>query len=463
MKETSNIIQEILNLIRSDLSKSKLRKALDHYHESDIADAVAFLSKEERQKLYEILGDKATSDIFAHLDDVEDYIEELDDDKAADILQEMDADDAIDVLQELDLNDRKQIVSKMEDEAKQDIKLIASYEEDEIGSKMTTNYIVIPHHSTIKQAMRIVVKNANENDNVNTIYVVEDDDTFFGCIELKDLIIARAETDINTIIHTNYPYLKDKDKVSDVINDLKEYDLVMIPVLDQQNHLIGVITSSDIVEAVDAELGEDYAKLAGLSKEEDVDEPYFRSLKKRLPWLGLLLILGLCVSMVISQFEAIIAIIPMVVFFQSIVLDMAGNVGTQSLAVTIRYLNSDEVTPKKTSKMIFKEVRLGFTNGIVIGGISFLIVLAFLFVKHQPITGETFLIHDALFLSSSVLIAMIAALTLASFVGVFIPVIFKKCKIDPAVASGPLITTIDDMVAVVTYYGLAMAFFNTLF
>ena len=143
MKETSNIIQEILNLIRSDLSKSKLRKALDHYHESDIADAVAFLSKEERQKLYEILGDKATSDIFAHLDDVEDYIEELDDDKAADILQEMDADDAIDVLQELDLDDRKQIVSKMEDEAKQDIKLIASYEEDEIGSKMTTNYIAM--------------------------------------------------------------------------------------------------------------------------------------------------------------------------------------------------------------------------------------------------------------------------------------------------------------------------------
>ena len=463
MKEVSNITQEILDLIRSNLSKDKLREALDHYHESDIADAIVFLSKDERIKLYEALGNKITSDIFSHLDDVEDYIEELDDEKAADILQEMDADDAVDVLEELDESDAKEIVSKMEGDTKEDITLINSYEDDEIGSKMTTNYIVIPHNSTIKQAMRIVVSNANENDNVNIIYVVEDDNTFYGLIELKDLIIARAGTDINAIIHTNYPFLKDTDKVSEVINDLKDYDLQMVPVLDSSDHLIGVITSSDIVEAVDEEMGEDYAKFAGLSEEEDINEPYFKSLKKRLPWLGLLLVLGLCVSMVISQFEAIIAIIPMVVFFQSIVLDMAGNVGTQSLAVTIRYLNSSEVTAKKTGKMIFKEARLGFSNGLIIGAISFLVVFLFLLIKKQPITGETFLMTDAIYLASSVMIAMVVALTLASFVGVSIPVVLKKCKIDPAVASGPLITTIDDMVAVITYYGLSMAFFNALF
>lgn len=463
MKEVSNITQEILDLIRSNLSKDKLREALDHYHESDIADAIVFLSKDERIKLYEALGNKITSDIFSHLDDVEDYIEELDDEKAADILQEMDADDAVDVLEELDESDAKEIVSKMEGDTKEDITLINSYEDDEIGSKMTTNYIVIPHNSTIKQAMRIVVSNANENDNVNTIYVVEDDNTFYGSIELKDLIIARAGTDINAIIHTNYPFLRDTDKVSEVINDLKDYDLQMVPVLDGVEHLIGVITSSDIVEAVDEEMGEDYAKFAGLSEEEDINEPYFKSLKKRLPWLGLLLVLGLCVSMVISQFEAIIAIIPMVVFFQSIVLDMAGNVGTQSLAVTIRYLNSSEVTAKKTGKMIFKEARLGFSNGLIIGAISFLVVFLFLLIKKQPITGEAFLMTDAIYLASSVMIAMVVALTLASFVGVSIPVVLKKCKIDPAVASGPLITTIDDMVAVITYYGLSMAFFYTLF
>ena len=236
MKEISNITQEILDLIRSNLSKDKLREALDHYHESDIADAIVFLSKDERIKLYEALGNKITSDIFSHLDDVEDYIEELDDEKAADILQEMDADDAVDVLEELDESDAKEIVSKMEGDAKEDITLINSYEDDEIGSKMTTNYIVIPHNSTIKQAMRIVVSNANENDNVNIIYVVEDDNTFYGSIELKDLIIARAGTDINAIIHTNYPFLKDTDKVSEVINDLKDYDLQMVPVLDSSDH-----------------------------------------------------------------------------------------------------------------------------------------------------------------------------------------------------------------------------------
>ncbi len=350
MKTSKQINQEILTLIRSDLSKRKLKKELEHYHESDIADAVVYLSKDERAKLYEVLGDKLTSEVFAYLDDVEDYIEELDDEKAADIIEEMDADDAIDVLEELDKEDRTSIVSKMEDEAVEDIKLIASYEEDEIGSKMTTNYIAIPHSSTIKQAMRLVIKNANENDNVNTIYVIEEDGTFYGCIDLKDLIIARADTDINTIIHHNYPYLKDKAKVSEVINDLKQDALPMVPVLNDEYKLIGVITSSDVIEAVEEEFEEDYAKLAGLSKEEDIDEPYFKSLKKRVPWLVLLLVLGLCVSLLISQFEAIIAIIPMVVFFQSIVLDMAGNVGTQSLAVTIRYLNSEETNTKKRLK-----------------------------------------------------------------------------------------------------------------
>lgn len=452
--------QALLTLIRDNLTKSrKLKKLLSHYHESDIADAVELLNAEERQTLYNTLGPKEVSEFFPYLENVEDYVEELGEDKSADIIEEMDADDALDVLQELEEEDRKVIAEKMENESLEDVRLLASYEEDEIGAMMTTNFIVIPKTSTIKQAMRLVVKEAAENDNVNTIYVVDEEDKFYGTIELKDLIIARSDSDIENIIHTNFPNLYGHDLIQDKINDLKEWSLDMVPVLDEGNILIGVITSSDVIEAVDEALGEDYAKFAGLSDEEDINEPYFKSLKKRLPWLFLLLALGLCVSLVISQFEAIIAIIPMVAFFQSIVLDMAGNIGTQSLAVTIRFLSDEDVTAKKIWKMIIKEVKLGVTNGFILGASAFLVVFLFLYISHQPITGDIFLIQDAIYLASAVLVAIVIALSLASFVAVVIPCFLKKLKIDPAVASGPLITTIDDLVAVISYFGISMAFF----
>lgn len=462
MEEMEKVTEEILSLIRETKSNEELKEKLEHYHDSDIASVFAYLTKEERLRLYNVLGDQSISDIFTYLDNVEDYIAELENDKAADIIELMDADDAVDVLDTLEEEDKKDIVEQMDQEARYDVQMISSYDEDEVGSKMTTNFIQIPKTFTIKEAMREIVKEAPENDNIGTIYLHNEDETYFGQIDLKDLIIARSMDSLIDIAKVNYPTLHDTDKVSDCINDLKEYALDMIPVLDKDNHLIGVITSSDIVEVVDDEMSEDYAKLAGLTNDEDLNEPLRKSLKKRLPWLGLLLILGLCVSMIISQFEAVIAVIPMVVFFQSIILDMAGNVGTQSLAVTIRGLVDEDVDKKHLWKMVFKEVRVGFCNGLIVGATSSLMVFLFLLIQHRPITGETFLMHDAMYLALCVFCALVLALTLASFVGTTIPIFFKKIKVDPAVASGPLITTLNDIVAVVTYYGLCMLFFSAI-
>jgi len=456
------VLQEILELIRSDKPKEEIAKCLENYHDSDIADVVPFLSEEERSALYELLGAQSTSDVFTYLENVEEYIEELDNEQAADIIELMDADDALDVLEELDEEDKQEIVELMEEEAVEDILLIDGYEEDQIGSKMTTNYIAINVNSTIKQAMRQVINEAPENDNINTIYVINDDGSYYGLIDLKDLIVARSNVELLSIVKTSYPTLLDTDLVSDCIVELKEYALEMIPVLNKDNILIGVITSSDIVEVIDEELSEDYAKLAGLTDEEEIDEPVHKSLRKRLPWLILLLVLGLGVSLIISSFEGVIASIPMVVFFQSTILAMAGNVGTQSLAVTIQNLNENELDAKTVAKMVFKEVRIGFLNGLSMGIISFGMVLLFLVVKGDPITGDVFLVNDALHLSFIVLISLVLALTFASLVGSAIPLFLKKIKIDPAVASGPLITTINDVIAVVTYYGLCLLLFSSI-
>lgn len=453
-------MEELLQLIRSNKSDAEIQQQLTHYHDSDIADVIPLLSETERNHLYQILGKQSTSDVFTYLDHVEDYLDDMDHEKAADLIELMDADDAIDVLQELDIDDQKEIVSLMEGETKEDVQLLASYDEEQVGSKMTTNYITLSKNITIKQAMKAIIEEAPIHDNISTIFMVDEEEKYYGSMELKDLIIARSQDDIQTIIHTSYPHLHSVDSIKDCIRDLKEYALDMIPVLDEQEHVIGVITSSDIVEVMEDEMNEDYAKLAGLTEEAEQDEKLRASLKKRLPWLLLLLVLGLCVSLVISQFEAIIAVIPMIVFFQSIVLDMAGNVGTQSLAVTIRTLVDENLTKKHLRKMVAKEVRIGISHGIIIGMISFLAVFLFLIIRHLPITGTTFSYIDALKLSGCVFSALFIALTLASFVGTMIPIVLKKLKFDPAVASGPLITTLNDMVAVVTYYGLSMAFFQ---
>ena len=220
--------------------------------------------------------------------------------------------------------------------------------------------------------------------------------------------------------------------------------------------MVGVITGDDVVEAVQDELSDDYAKLAGLSGEEDLDESIFTSIKKRVPWLLILLGLGLVTSLLISSFEKVVAALPLIVFFQSLILDMAGNTGTQSLAVTIRVLSSERTTSKDVAKLIFKEIRVGFINGLCIGLMSFLCVFLFIYL----VQNETLL--DNFKIAFSVGVSMLGSMMVASFAGSVIPVLFKKCKIDPAVASGPLITTINDVIAVVIYYGLAWMMFATL-
>lgn len=195
-------------------------------------------------------------------------------------------------------------------------------------------------------------------------------------------------------------------------------------------------------------MGDDYAKLAGLTAEEDLNEPFIESVKKRLPWLVLLLFLGLLVSSVVGLFEAVVSQITLVVCFQSLILDMAGNVGTQSLAVTIRVLMDENLSGKQQRGLVFKEMRVGFINGAILGSLSFVLVGAYILIAKSSSPTFSFAV------SGCIGLAIIIAMVVSSFVGTAIPIFFKKIKVDPAVASGPLITTVNDLVAVVAYYGI---------
>ncbi len=445
----NKMVAEIKQIIAESTSNEQLCRMLEGYHDNDIAKTVETLEPEERQRLYLALDSQRLADIFAYLDSAAEYFDELGAEKAADILELMDADDAVDILEDVSEEEREDLISRMEDEAEKDVRLIYSYDEDEIGSRMTTNFISVQRGSTIKQAMRTLIAEAEENDNINTIYVEEKDGGYYGAIDLKDLIVSRDYIDLEDIISTSYPYLMATEKVADCIERLKDYEEDSIPVLDDKNKIIGVITSADIVEAVDDEMSDDYAKLAGLTAEEDLNESLPESMKKRMPWLILLLFLGLGVSSVVGAFEHVVSEIALLVCFQSLILDMAGNVGTQSLAVTIRVLMDENISARQKIKFVLKEMRVSLTNGIILGLFSFACIGIYVIVAKKASIFYAFAV------SGCVGISLAVAMLISGMVGTLVPMLFHKLKVDPAVASGPLITTINDLVAVVTYYGIS--------
>lgn len=440
---------EIASIIKSNLTPKRMRDALLEYHVNDIAAALVLLQKDERNKLYSILDTDTLSDVLEYADTLSVYLSEMPIRKRVEILSRIEVVTAVEYLESLEKNERDTAIELMPEEPRREITLLASFDKEEIGSKMTTNYIAIPSGIGVRDAMTELVSQAAENDNVSTLYVIDEDDTFVGAIDLKDLIRARSDSPLDAIIMTTYPYVYATEPIEACLERIKVYSEDSIPVLDADNKLKGVLTAQDLAQVIEDEIGDDYAKLGGLTAEEDLGEPLHKSIGKRLPWLVILFGLGLLVSGVVGLFETVVANLALIVSFQSLILGMAGNAGTQSLAVTIRLLVDENLSGKQKFFLVLKEAKVGFCNGLLLGIVSFVLVGLYLFL----LRGEA--VTLAFSVSFCIGVALLISMFLSSMSGTTIPILFKKLKIDPAVASGPFITTINDLVAVVTYYGLA--------
>ena len=451
---TQNYAKEILDIIKSNVSPAVLSKRLQDFHENDLAEVLPELSSAERSKLYRIFDLDTLSDILEYTDEetAVTYLEEMNLKKAAAILSRIETNVLSDILQHFDKEKRRLLIQLLDDDVRHDVEMINTFDDEEIGSRMTTNCIIINNHLSVKGAMSALVSQAAQNDNISTIFVVNDNQEFYGAIDLKDLIIARQDHPLDELVVTSYPYVYGTALIDDCIEDLKDYSEDSIPVLDNDNRLIGVITSANIVDLVDDEMGEDYAKFAGLTAEEDLQEPLKESMKKRMPWLVILLGLGMIVSSVVGIFEKVVTNLPIIMCFQSLILDMAGNVGTQSLAVTIRVLMDESLTGRQKLELVFKEMRIGLCNGGLLGLMSFVLIGLYIWL----FKGKTLVFAYAV--SACIGCSLLLAMLISSAVGTCIPLFFKKIHIDPAVASGPLITTINDLVAVISYYGMSWIF-----
>ncbi|MGN0907420.1 MAG: magnesium transporter [Bullifex sp.] len=438
-------MKEIRELLKGTLTPRAVQEKLMKYHESEIAEALSLLTKEERTELYRILTPERLAEVLEYTDDRGKYLEELSLNTRLEILDHLDTPEVTEYLRCLSPAERETMLSMMDDTLRIEVAYSSSFSSDQIGSRMTSDYVSVTEGTSVKNAMKHVIAAAAECDNISDIFVTDGRGRLSGAVSLKDLVKAREDTPLSAITMTGYPFVRAEND----IGTLGEFREDTIPVVDCEGRLRGVITSQEITQIVGDEFGEDYARLAGLASEEEHDETVLQSVRKRLPWLVILLGLGMVVSSVVGAFEHVVAHLSVIVSFQSLILDMAGNAGTQSLAVTIRVLMDENLSRKSKVQFVLKEARIGITNGVSLAILSFIPVVMFLsLMKAYPWTS-------AMLFATCTSLALLASVTLSGAVGTVVPMMFRKLGIDPAVASGPLITTVNDLVAIVIYYGLA--------
>ncbi|MDT8336984.1 MAG: magnesium transporter [Candidatus Izemoplasmatales bacterium] len=454
--------EEIINIILNVDDEEVLKEQLDLYYDYEIAKALLVLEPNSRKKLYRTLPIRKLTDVFEELtpEDAFSILKETNIETIVKIFKEMETDDLVDIIDVIDdREDRITYLSLIDVNKRVIIKSLLDFDQGLVGSIMNNDFIFISKRFTVKQAIKKVVSLAPEIEFIHNIFITDENGILEGAISLKELISAGYDQTqlIEDLMSINLKYVTPSTDIEDAIEIMKNYDFLLLPVVDKYNKLIGIISYDDILEALNEESDEDYSSLAGLSEVSiDEKETVFETIKKRLPWLIIILFINLFTSSIIIGFEGQLKLLPTLAIFMPLILDMAGNTGTQSLGIVIRLFATNQLDHRKAiSKHILNEFFTGLVNGLIIGVGLFIMVIIFNLIKGQDFSiGLTF----ALVVALSITIALIVA-TLA---GTLVPLIINSLKIDPAVASGPFITTINDILSLLIYFGLASILIQSL-
>ena len=410
-----------------------------------------FIDQEEERRfqIYYYLSPEEMAQIMVNIDleDTTSLITEMDVQFAANVFTHLPADDAVDILNELDKNKVASFLTMMDQEAAGEIKDLLHYEEKTAGSIMTTEFVAVLKNETVQEALRRLKIIAPKAETIYYLYVLTDDNHLAGVLSLRDLIIAEEDTLIEQVMDENVVSVSVGEDQEEVAQKMRDYDFLAMPVIDFQNHLLGIITVDDILDVMDEEASDDYSKLAAMSDVQQIDDSPLNAAKKRLPWLIILLFLGMFTASLIGQFEATLEQVSTLAIFIPLIAGMAGNTGTQSLAVAVRGLATGDFGGQGKLKLMLREASTGLITGTTCG---VLITLIIYFWK-----GE-------LFLGMLVGVSIMATLTVATLSGSVIPIIMHRLKIDPAVASGPFITTLNDIISILIYFGIATSFMSYL-
>jgi len=432
-------------------SDESLKKQLKKIHPFDLAELYPFLSEDDKLRMLHLIDTSKRADMFVELD-VDDQIELihiLDVIEQKGLLRQLESDDLKEFISDIeDQEIQKEIINLLSKVRAKSIELLMQYDEDLAASIMSTEYITIQQDMSIKEATNEVITTSKDSDYIDTIFVVDQNKKVVGVVDLKDLIIARANKELKDIMNEEFQFVYEDATIEQAIQTVRDYDRNAIPVLDKEDRIIGIVTGDDLFDEMIESHEYDYQKMALLNDHESTSTAITRS-KQRLPWLMIAVVLNLLIASFLSIFEATLAQVTALVLFQPLILGMAGNIGTQSLAVTILGFHLEAFDAKEMPKQhVVKEVLIGLMNSFILGVLSF--GFSFTFLTLIP-TGN----QQAIDIAWVVFIAVFSSMFISACMGVLIPIILKKYGSDPAVASGPIITTINDVVALVIYFGVA--------
>ena len=448
-------ISEIRHILGTETDYKMIEHLLDDYHNYEIANIVISLSEEALDRLYQSLSTQRLAEVFEELMPKEAF-ELLDKMNITLIIRLFDlieTDDLVDIIEAIEDQEKQLLyLSMIPNERRKIVKSYLHFEEDMVGSIMNNNFAKIPMDITIKKAIKSLVDIAPLVEYLHNIYVVDHRNRLVGTLSLKELINYgnQKDTYVREVMVKNMVYLYPTTPIEEAIETMKNYDFQLLPVVNSDQVLIGTISFDDTLEALSEESSSDYASLAGLTDVDiTADESVFSSIKKRMPWLVILLFINLITSSIITGFEDQLQTLTTLAIFMPLILNMAGNSSTQGLGVVIRLFATNQLKEKKmVLRHLFKEIFTGMINGFVIAVGLFSMVLIF-----GVIRGEVF--SQSLQFAFVIGLSIQLALIVATLAGSLVPLLMKAIKVDPATASGPLITTINDILSLLIYFSLA--------
>ena len=442
--EFDEILEQIHHTLKTD-DKQQFKEIFLENHTYDQAQIYLSLSEEQRQLVYQYLSPEDMAPVFEiieeDVEDVEEYLREMDERYAARMLAEMYADNAVDILQQVQEDEVRKYLRMMTHKTSNEIRNLLNYEDDTAGAMMTTEIIAIHESQTVGSAMTTVKKMAEEAETIYYVYVVDEENRLKGVLTLKDLIVHKEDVKISEIMVDRVVSVEVQEAQDAVAKMIRDYDFLAIPVIDEEEKLIGIITVDDAIDVIDEEATSDYSGLAGVDVDEQSVNPFIAA-SKRLPWLISLLFLGLTTAALLSRYEGIIGQVSVLSIFITLITGTAGNAGTQSLAVAVRKIGLTEDEPL-FMKTILSEVATGIISGIATGLIIFIVVGLW---------------QANWILGGIIGVSMFFAITVATIAGSLIPLLIDSMGFDPSFASGLFITTVSDLTSVFVYFTIASMF-----
>ncbi|NNF85290.1 MAG: magnesium transporter [Winogradskyella sp.] len=438
---TNELIEKVESLVVSNNNK-ELKLLLNEFHHADIAEILDELDFEDALYLIKLLDSETTSDVLMELseDNREKVLKNLSAKEIAEEIEELDTDDAADIISELPENRQDEVISNIEDdEHREEIRELLEYNEDSAGGLMAKELVKVYETWTVAGCLRRIRAQAKEVTRVHSIYVVNKEEKLIGRLSLKDLIVAKNEQKIADIAKENVDYVNVNDDAEDVAKVMAKYDLEAIPVVDNNQALVGRITIDDIVDVLKEEAEKDYQLAAGITGDVEADDSIIELTRARLPWLFLGLVGGVGAFIIMEGFQKAFDTYKVLFFFTPLIAAMAGNVGVQSSAIIVQGLANDDVKGSVNNRLI-KEMLLAALNGLILA----IFLLLFVWAWEQDFRT-----------SLAISVSLVAVIIVAGLIGTFIPLFLDKRGIDPAIATGPFITTSNDILGILLYFWIA--------